>query len=228
MCENYWKQYWNKSAIIFSSDYQIQVGRTINKIPVSNEIWKFTLKHIENQLKIESEDQLLDLCCGNGLISAPLSLKCKSVTAVDVSKPLLKIFPRNYKNIKIINADIRRLNFKPSCFSKVLIYFAIQHFSERETFLLIQHVYKWLKPNGICLIGDIPDQSKIWDFFDTKERSAAYFKSIKNGKPIIGNWFNKSFFLHAAEILGYHQVKVFEQPKKLINSHYRFDVILNK
>ena len=82
---HYWTTYWTTHQIIENEHPHCQVGRTVNKIPIDQQKWEFHLNQIEQILNLNSSDTLLDLCAGNGLITMPLSLKCQSVTAVDIS-----------------------------------------------------------------------------------------------------------------------------------------------
>lgn len=225
----YWKRYWATNNIIKRKNPQAQVGRTINKIPVSQPIWEYTLEFISSKIKLNKNDVILDLCAGNGLIAIPFSVKCKSVTAVDISKPLLnRINTDIYKNIIKIKSDILSIDFPDKSFNKVILYFALQHFNEKESLIIFKKVYNWLTDKGVFYIGDVPDADKIWQYFNTKDREKAYFESIIDERPIIGSWFTKEFIIKAALHLNYSSVKIVKQPVNLVNSHYRFDVILHK
>ena len=85
-----------------------------------------------------------------------------------------------------------------------------------------------MKPNGICLIGDIPDLSRKFSFFNNTERQKAYFDSLVKDEPIIGTWFDKEFLQKAGIYCGFNESIVLDQPIDQINSHYRFDLKLVK
>jgi cyclopropane fatty-acyl-phospholipid synthase-like methyltransferase len=224
-----WVKYWTDKKIIASGNHQSQVGRSINKVPILDESWAYTLEFIERQIDLTMEDELLDLCAGNGLISIPFSKKCNHVVSVDISKDLIdQIDTSTNTNIKIILSDIRLLDLSEESFSKVIFYFAIQHFSEREVIYLFEKVCKWLRPGGLFFVGDIPDSEKIWSFFNTQERQKVYLESIKNDTPIIGTWFSKEFLCKAASYAGFSDCTHIVQPDELINHHYRFDLLIRK
>lgn len=225
--KDYWINFWNNSAIISKSGIQEKVGRTISGVPISEEDWNIVLKDIEQQLDLKSTDELLDIAAGSGAITLPFSKKVYSVTALDISKKLLSAIPHNNNIIKI-HADVRTFNFNENQFSKIILYFAIQHFNEKETIELFQKIYSWLKPNGICLIGDIPDEERKFIFFNSHEREKAYFNSILKEEPIIGTWFTKDFIQKLGEFTGFKKSLIINQPPSYINSHYRFDLKLTK
>lgn len=175
------------------------------------------------------DDVLLDLCCGNGLLSIPLSKKYGEVIAVDISQVLLdNIKQDDYPNIRTIKSDALALNLEDNSIDKAVLYFAIQHFDLKETLLLLKLIRRFLKKDGIFYIGDIPDREKTWAFFNTPEYEKAYFESIEQKTPIVGQWFSRTFIEKAALYAGFSEAKTFDQPDYQVNAHYRFDAILKK
>jgi ubiquinone/menaquinone biosynthesis C-methylase UbiE len=226
---NYWKKYWQENEITERINPQAQVGRTINSIPVESEIWESTLEFIKSHIKLKMTDNILDLGAGNGMIAIPFSVKCQSVTVVDISQPLLdRIDTVNYNNIIKNYSDILDVNFPDKSFDKIILYFALQHFNEKETIIILNKAHNWLADNGLFYIGDIPDLNKIWSFFDTSERENLFFDSLLNEQPIVGTWYTSKFLKKAAYNSNYSSVKILRQPDYQINSHYRFDILLKK
>jgi cyclopropane fatty-acyl-phospholipid synthase-like methyltransferase len=223
----YWIKFWNNNEIINRKGIHEKVGRTIAGKPISNDEWHIVLKDIEQQLELTSTDELLDIAAGSGAIAIPFSEKIKSVTAIDISKTLLTGM-KEIKNIIPIHADARTFEFKKEQFSKIVLYFALQHFYEKETIELFQKIHNWLKPNGICLIGDIPDEERKFNFFNNLERQKTYFNSILNEEPIIGSWYTKDFIQKLGEFTGFKKSEIIKQPASYINAHYRFDIKLTK
>lgn len=230
MKKNYWTEFWNDYAKkAKDKDVQSQVLRTLSKKPIELKRWKFTLSVIKDTLDIKPSDVVLDLCCGNGLITKEISKDCKAVTAVDISKELIEqINIRKYKNIITIVKDVRNLDFKKNSFSKIIIYAGLQYLNYKETVTFFESVFKWLKVDGLFFIGDIPDLDRIWFFFNTKEREKAYFESIKKGTPIVGTWFSKNFLLKLANYCGFKKSKIIKQHKNMIYSNFRYDMLIKK
>ncbi len=230
MNKNYWVNFWNEySQELKNKDPQTQVLRTFNKKPIDKELWEHTLSHIMKYLDIQSTDNVLDLCSGNGLITKEISLNCKTVTAVDISENLLKQIDTNtYNNINTIISDIRELSFNENLFNKIIIYAGIQYLGLKEVVILFKQMYKWLEKGGICFLGDIPDIEKRWEFFNTKERETIFFESIQNEHPIVGTWFDKNFLLKLSNYCGFTESKVIKQHKGMIYSHFRFDMYIKK
>jgi cyclopropane fatty-acyl-phospholipid synthase-like methyltransferase len=228
MKEDYWTKFW-KDYIPQGGNMQQQVRRTIKKVPIDDARWDYTVGEISNILKVGPDDNLLDLGAGNGLISKPFSKKCRSVTAVDISSALLMQIDRGeFPNIKIVIGDVRNIQFAERSFSKCIMYFAMQYFTEKEAIDIFESVHSWLVPGGTFFIGDIPDVDQRWTFFNTSERVDAYFKSIRQETPILGTWFKRDFLEKLGWYTGFSACKILDQDPKLINAHYRFDLKLIK
>ena len=226
---NYWADYWTTNQIINNENPHSQVGRTVNKIPIDKQKWQFHLNEIEQKLDLGPGDNLLDLCAGNGLITMPLSLRCKSVTAVDISSTLLeKIDTSSYPNITLVTGDVRNVDFPSGVFSKGLMYGALQYFSEREAIGVLELIYRSLMTGGSFLIGDIPDIDRLFVFYNKPEWLRAYFDSVKANTPAVGTWFKKEILLEMAKYVGFSDMAILDQHPDLINSHYRFDLLLTK
>lgn len=230
MENNYWIDFWAAyGAESRGRDDQARVMRTLNKQPVSDAQWALSLQHISTMLSLNETDVVLDLCCGNGLISKHIARKCSHVTSVDISKDLLDEIDANlFTNITTVCKDIRELELPENHFSRIIIYSSLQYLSYRETVFLFEHIYLWLKKDGIAFIGDIPDLAKLWVFFNSKERESAYFESLKNQKEIIGTWFDKEWLQKLSSFTRFKQSAIIEQHPEMIYSFFRYDMRLVK
>ncbi|MEY3879766.1 MAG: hypothetical protein RIQ94_561 [Pseudomonadota bacterium] len=226
---DYWVTFWTTHEIIKAKDPQCQIGRTVNKISIDQQKWQFHLDEIEEILCLCPDDTLIDLCAGNGLITMPLSLRCQSVTAVDISNTLLEyIDTQLYPNITLITEDARNMNLPTKAFSKGLMYSALQYFNEHEIIGIFAAIYQFLKRDGLFLVGDIPDIDRLFVYHNKPEWVRAYFDSVKNNNPVIGTWFKKDILVAMAKYVGFNEAVVINQHPDLINSHYRFDLLLKK
>lgn len=227
---DYWIDFWKRHGKESKEDDpQKQILRTINQDSVSEEVWEFTVKEIEEQIEPNVEDRLLELCCGNGLISQHFSPLCKHITSVDISKDLVALIDNiQYPNIEPIVSDIRNIDFADKVFSKVIIYAGIQYLTLSESVILLEKVFRWLKPGGYIFLGDIPNYNKKWEFYNNSERHSIFFKNLKEGKPIVGTWYDPLFFKNLSRVIGFSKYIFLPQNIKLIYSNYRFDFKLIK
>jgi len=229
----YWQNYWNTSSIIKDKCSQKQVGRTSIKQPVSKAVWEKTLRFVWKEMGINRDSNVLELCSGNGMLTIPLAKVVNNVTAVDFSEPLVgnlrkQLELENITNVTTIVEDINKNVFPEGIFSHVLMYFAIQHFNEKDIINLMEKVYGSLQDNGVFYIGDIPDRARLWDFANTDEYASMYFMSIKNDTPAIGTWFLQKDLIMLGKWVGFTKFQIVNQPEYQINSKYRFDILLRK
>lgn len=221
---DFWKEYWQNNEIIFRENLQSKVGRTINGVPISEELWDKSTSYIAEILRCEKTNYLLDVCAGSGVFSNFFADKVQSIDAFDISETLLSNVKA--KNVHTIVGDLNEVVFDKGKFDRVLFYFAIQHFSISQLPSIFKNIFQSCKSGAVVLIGDIPDVERKFDFFDSAERKLAYFDSLMNNTPIIGEWFYKQDLIEMARFVGFKSVQCIEQPDFLINSHYRFDLVL--
>lgn len=223
----YWSRFWSEyKADIAEKDEQSQVLRTRNKLPIDKESWEFTVSEVASQLDLSENDTLLDLCCGNGLFTSAFSSQVSKIEAVDISTPLIdRLNARALHNVNAVASDIREINFSDQSFSKVLWYAGIQYIDESDIINMILKIRGWMKPDGILMIGDIPDRKKIWKYFDSLERQNVYFHALQKREPIIGTWLDAEWIEKLCATCGFTTANVIEQNSKLIYSDFRYDLV---
>ena len=219
---SYWKNYWNNIAENKSPLKQVQ------RDVISKTQFVLIEKHICDLLKINSNDELLDVCCGNGMITKKIAKHCKHTVGIDFSAKLIQDAQ--------VNNECKKLKFKEENavllsdslhqkFDKILLYFSFQYFNYCEGLQVVAELKKHLKPGGIILIGDIPDHKKLWSYYDSFLKRVFFVKQWICKQPKMGKfWSEKELMALASnnELKG-----VFlEQPSSLPHSHYRIDFIL--
>lgn len=225
----YWKKFWNQHTNVCTGYPQMDVGRTRNGVPVTEEQWERTIEYIADLTGLKKSDTLIELCCGNALVLGPLAKRCAKATGVDFSRVLLKqaheIFPNVFETL---HGDVLDVELPESSADVVLIYFAIQHFNQKNAVRLIEKSIKLLKPGGRLLVGDVPDNRKLWQYLTKPEYRIDYIQRILECHPMVGTWFDREFFEAIGEYLRGVDVRVFQQPEFLINSNVRFDALYTK
>ena len=227
---DYWKHYWDShTENIENLEPHRQVQRVLNKQVIQDKLFIKMVDDLVDKLSIDKNDKVLDLCGGNGMIAAAIAPKCSSVTVVDFSESLIKqISKYPFSNISTIISDITNVDFEDSAYNKILWYAGIQYLSQSQVIKLLPRIHNWLVESGLLFIGDIPDFSKIWKFYNTAEREEAYFLSQSVGKPIIGNWYERVWLEKLAQFAGFKDVRSYDQPADFIYSYFRFDLLLKK
>lgn len=224
---DYWRNYWATSHHLSSDDPQMQVARTRLGKPIAEKEWLQTLSYVSDLLEVNSLDEILDACGGNGLFSLHLAKSCREVTVVDINSALLSTVANKANNVKIINSELTLyLERNQNKFDKVLFYAGIQYFSEYEVFKIMSKIKKCLNPGGIVLIGDIPDFYKRDSFLFYSKKSKKYFDDLSDNKSTIGTWFTYDWIREMCGYIGYSGCELLVQPKYQIYHDFRFDVRL--
>jgi ubiquinone/menaquinone biosynthesis C-methylase UbiE len=182
---------------------------------------------------LEKDDIVLDLCCGNGLITKELARQCKGVVGIDFSQPLLEIANQNhqstnvsYKNMNVLDLD-KMPPLASGSFNKVLMYAGLQYFRKRELIIILRNILRLSSKNCTILFGDVPDRTKKWKFYNTPKRRLMYVVRKMFGREAIGTWWDKGFIRRICEQLDL-LCEFKEQRKELHTSHYRFDVLISR
>ncbi len=111
------------------------------------------VKSLLDEVEIKNGDDILDLGCGNGIISELLfSYSKKPILGVDVSKKMIETANKRFKdnpNISFKCLDFLTCDINQS-FDLIVIYNAYPHFVDRDKFL--NSLKKALKPKGRFVI----------------------------------------------------------------------------
>jgi len=223
----HWARFWSDyQTDVANKDEQSQVLRTRNKQPIDQASWEVTILTVAQQLELEAHDTVLDLCCGNGLFSAAFSPHVASIEAVDISAVLTaRLEARGLPNVKVGTSDMRDAQFSAGSFSKVLWYAGIQYIDEPDIVLMVRKISRWMKPGGILMIGDIPDRSKLWDYFNNSARLTTYFDGLEQRKPIIGSWLDSDWLEKLCLASNFASANAIPQDEELIYADFRYDLI---
>ncbi len=225
---DYWKCFWlDHAKKSREADLQIQVLRTLNKQPIQPDVFASIVESVITLLAPNPDHTLLDLCCGNGIITRELAPKFSAVTAVDLSEEFTSQLSVYINNITAFSADARTVDFPAQSFDRILCYSGVQYFSESETINLFMKLRHWIRKGGLVVLGDIPDTGRRWNFFNSPEREGAYFAALQRQEPIVGNWYEPGWLEKLSLHAGFKSAKLHLQPRALPFQHYRFDLVLS-
>ena len=118
--------------------------------------------YIVEKLAIGPTDTVLDVCCGNGLITARIAPKVAAITGLDYSQVLLKQAAKisTAPNLTYAQADATKLGeaLKGQQFDKILLCAAFQHFDEQGAKDVLAGLRAAVRPGGMVGIFEIPDK----------------------------------------------------------------------
>jgi 2-polyprenyl-3-methyl-5-hydroxy-6-metoxy-1,4-benzoquinol methylase len=231
-----WKKFWQEYPQRDDNlnEYQ-QVGKTIGGKPITEEQTKLILSDIIEKLEIKPTDKVLDLCCGNGLLTKELSKHVDQIVGFDFSVPLIETAKMNSEgsdNLSYKVQDVKELGtitdeYK-GYFDKVLCYEALAFFDEKDVGNILNSLSKMTKPNSKIFFASVLDREKKHKFFSTPKSKWLQFKMLVTGKDIgLGKWWLYEKLSRVGDGCGYI-VKKFNQSNSLHTSHYRSDYLINR
>ena len=168
-----------------------------------NIIEHFKLKHSSRPLK---KINILDIGCGGGLLSEPMSRLGANVTAIDASKKNIEVakFHSKKKNLKInyLCSSPEKLNIKKK-FDVILNMEIIEHVDDINFF--IKKSSNLLKKNGLMFVATLNKTFK------------SYLFAIIGAEYIL-KWLP----------IGTHDWEKFVKPDELVNLGKKFNLKLKK
>ena len=229
----YWRSFWGEFPTAFpEDDFFRQVGHTIDGKPYSGDQFAAMLASIVSRLELSGGDSLLDICCGNGLITCKLATLCHQVAAVDFSPSLVEVAKRHHAapNITYQCFDALALagaRLRPDRFSRVLMYAALQHFQVEDLAPLLRGVCQHATDESVILFGGVLDLGRKFNFLDTPEKRAMYERYCAEGKDRLGTWWDATYVTDVCESLGLVCNIHYEEDGRP-GGHYRFDAVIRR
>ncbi|MEP7197782.1 MAG: class I SAM-dependent methyltransferase [Saprospiraceae bacterium] len=220
-----WKEFWNNKAV--EQNPSAQVARIKSGEPISRELLQMIADKIILQLELKSTDEVLDVCCGNGMLSSLLANHCKSIDGIDLSSNQIQQAKKNntQSNVSYYEGNAIDFNLNKK-YDKILLYFSFQYFDQKgEGEKAIQNLLQHSKSNCIILIGDIPDSNrKIYYFPNFIELLKYSLKRILNKSDMGKFWSKKEMegICNSLNVQGHFMKQESWQPY----SHYRFDYFI--
>ena len=130
-------------------------------------------KNIIETLKIQNENSFLDIGCGLGLNLGPISKITSYALGIDHPKVVneAKILPDN-SNAEFIGGDFLKASFSQT-FDRILAYSVVHTLPDTQAFYsFIDKALSLLNPDGVMLVGDLPNVDKKKRFLNSKRGQA--------------------------------------------------------
>ncbi|HWQ20128.1 MAG TPA: class I SAM-dependent methyltransferase [Methanotrichaceae archaeon] len=192
---------------------------------------------IIDRLEIGPGDRVLDLCCGNGMITKIVSETASEVYGVDFSEYLLGMARERMSADNIHYCLENALNieriFPKGFFDKSYCYFSFQHIDPKDAPMFIKGLMEVTSQEGMALIGDIPDKRRKWDtYYNTWHLKAMYIclnahriLTGREGEDYLGWWYHPD---QLSEICTNQSLccQILDQDPGLPYSEFRFDILI--
>ncbi|MTJ51890.1 class I SAM-dependent methyltransferase [Anabaena sp. UHCC 0253] len=139
-------------------------------------------------LKLQSDTQILDLCCGSGQATRFLVNFSKNVTGLDASPLSIQRSQKNVPDATYIEGFAENMPFADHLFDVVHTSAALHEMQPEQLRKIITEVYRVLKPGGIFTLVDFhpPTNPIFWPglivFFWLFETETAW-KLLKTDLP---------------------------------------------
>lgn len=229
-----WQTFWNDHpAAVAETDFLVQVGHTIDGKPYDAAQFAAMVNQVRNGLDLGADDSLLDLCCGNGIVTRQLALHCRQATGSDFSAVLIEraITHHSAPNLRYRVLDTLALETAKfpddGAFNRIGMYAALQHFQIHQLTPLLQGMLTHSAQGAIFFIGGILDQRRKDAFLDTAEKRKAYDDYRENGRDRLGTWWQPAELRAAAAGLGL-VCEIDDCSSGRPGGHYRFDARLKR
>jgi ubiquinone/menaquinone biosynthesis C-methylase UbiE len=191
---------------------------------------------IIEKVHFEKEDVVLDLCCGNAALAKIISKSCKEIHGVDHSAHLIESAKKlkekeNLKNLSLHFENAVSIDklFSENKFDKSYCYFSFQYFDKKKRELLLEKLSRITKANGLIFVGDIPDKTRMWNFYPTRlkfyREKISRLIQFKDGECDLGWWIAPKEITEWCKRKQL-EVSILRQEKNLPHAHYRFDVLI--
>lgn len=114
--------------------------------------------------RIEKNSRVLDLGVGTGNLSCRIQT-CSELIGVDISEAMMNIAkPKlsHIKNVSFIKSDILEyVSENQKMFDVIMSTYTIHHLTEEEKQFLMKEIWKYLKPGGRAVFGDLMVESQL-------------------------------------------------------------------
>jgi SAM-dependent methyltransferase len=224
-----WRKYWNTSQFLTDPDPCRQVGRTFRGHSYTPAQITAIVQRIGGLLRADRSKRLLDLACGNGMLTSRLSPFFKSITAVDFSAPLIASARRDFArdNVEYLVADVLDVPERTASYDCVLVYFAFQYFSPAQAVTLFRQIDSLLGPSGVVLLGEVADADRRWNFYRGPQGWWRFVYDLARRRPIIGHWWRPVDLLPYAEKHGL-KLAIHYHDRLSPNHYFRYDAVLSR
>jgi cyclopropane fatty-acyl-phospholipid synthase-like methyltransferase len=191
------------------------------------------VESIVAELQLSREDHLLDLCCGNGLVSYELASHVARLTGIDfVERNIRTAQKRKCKeNTTYVLGDARTtlstLIGEGAFPNKCLMNGSLAYFGPAELDTILNNILRHLAGRSFrFLLTAIPRFDLKWNFYNTPERVARHLENEKrpdNTNDGVGRWWKAEEIEEVGSRHGLHVI-VTNQPPNL--SNFRMDALV--
>jgi SAM-dependent methyltransferase len=186
------------------------------------------VRDVAGALDLGRDDLLLDLCCGNGLITFRLSRLCRTVVGADYSPDLIEIARERHSRPNTVYlhraADALRPSDLPMGLpTKVCVNSGLQYFTVAMAESLLRSL-RLLQDELTIYLTDVPDSGKLGVYYSGQQRWEEFERRRAEGTEAIGSWWDRDH-LHSLFTAAGYSCTMLDPASDRSMAHYRFDVL---
>jgi predicted TPR repeat methyltransferase len=228
-----WRSYWRGREALQSNRFEDalhQVGKTQFGVPIDAGQFELIIESIHAALELGSVDRVVDLGCGNGLLTQRIAGRVRGIQGFDISDTLIETAKTYFKpeNCAYFVSDLSdpRLGelISPDA-SKVYAYEVLQHLSAEEARGTLSILKSCLSRGFSVFAGSVPDLARIRNFYDTPERWRHYEEKLSKNEEQIGHWWRREELFDLCGDLGL-DCEIADQNPGLYTADYRFNAVI--
>jgi SAM-dependent methyltransferase len=216
------------------TDLQSQVLRTPHGKPVGEDQVALIVNGIKKNLELESDDVLLDLCCGNGAITSHVFPACKGGVGVDFTPFLIEVAQKNFEQrpdrIFRLADVLEYVETTDECqrFTKVLCYGAFQCLIQKKAIGVLTALQKRFINVRRILLGNLPDLDCAGIFWRQELGSDPWpLEQLRRHDTPFGTWRSEREVGELAAECGW-RAAFWRMPSGFYSAHFRFDATLTR
>jgi SAM-dependent methyltransferase len=225
-----WVAHWASIGERASKDELFrQVERTVSGRPEPPDQIELLVRAITQRIDLNCNDILLDLCCGNGLITTRLAPLCRAVVGLDYSAYLIEVARERHPMPNTVYlhraaADLHPRDFCERSPNKACMNAGLQYFTETMVERLLASLRVLLQNELTLYFTDVPDVDRLDAFYDTAQRRVEFDRRRAAGTEAIGTWWNRDHLSSLFTAAGF-AVRMIEPDPMRLTAHYRFDAL---
>jgi ubiquinone/menaquinone biosynthesis C-methylase UbiE len=164
---------------------------------------------------VKEHSKIVDLGCGTGIPAGKyLSEKGHTVTGVDISSEMTKLFEKNVPKMKSICCDFSSIPVPDSSFDAGVALFSLLHVAKKDMDFVLKEFHRIIRKEGILLLcvnkGDFEGYSELLGkkmFFTCFEESELDTYLKNSGFTIVIKYFDNFVIQEEIEEQMFYMVK---------------------
>ena len=225
----YWQSHFNERVDeVGETDFFRQVGKTFLGEPVPPSHLERIVDDLQAQLELDNDLRVLDLGCGNGLVTSRVAPRVRRIVGVDYAERLVHVARRHHggPNVSYAHADVLSWS-SDERFDAAYLYEVVQHIAPADLPRLASVLSAHLVNGARALLCGVPDRERRWDYYDTPEKRSYAEAMDEAGTPHMGHWYTARELAAPFEAVGFRPT-ILPQDPSMHTAHYRFNLRLDQ